>query len=413
MATYKKLHRQARLKVVHGTAQASVRQTLDDYLRQAIAEKLPEILEFEIQEFLGRKRYEHHAEGDAKQYRNGYGKERNLTCGCGRLPVRVPRLRVPYESQIVRRYQRLSDEVRATLPELYAHGLAVGDFSQCLRLLLGDAAPLSETTIVRLKAEWKAEYEKWQKRRLEAEYLYVWVDGVYPKAGPKEEKMALLVVVGLNRRGEKEILAIAEGYRESAESWREVFRSLKKRGVNFLGLVIADGMDGVWKALRDVYPQTKEQRCWVHKMRNVIDKVPRQAEDEVRECLRAMYHARSRKEALQLKAAFAEDYRSRYPKAVASIEEAGARLFSYFDFPKHHWKSIKSTNVIESMFAAVKLRTDAARRIPKRESATYLVFKVLTTVEHRFNRIQAHKLVAETLDRLNPKPQRLKVRKAA
>jgi transposase-like protein len=378
-----------------------------------IAEKLPEILEQELQEYLGRERYEHHPEGAEKEYRNGYGKERSLSCGCGRIPVRVPRLRTPYESQIVRRYQRLSDEVRATLPELYAHGLAVGDFSQCLTLLLGEDAPLSAATIGRLKAEWKAEYEQWQKRPLDAEYLYVWVDGVYPKAGPKDEKMALLVVVGLNRRGEKEILAIAEGYRESVESWREVFRSLKKRGVTFLGMVIADGMDGVWKALRDVYPKSREQRCWVHKMRNVIDKVPAQAEDEIRERLREMYHARSHKEAKALKTHFIRDYQSRFPGAVASLQEAGDRLFSYFDFPRLHWKSIKSTNVIESMFATVKLRTDATRRIPKRESATYLVFKLLTMAERRFNRIQAHKQVAQTLDKLNPKPKKLKVRCAA
>jgi len=410
VATSKKSQRQATLGVV---SSAVARQTLDDFLRQAIVEKLPEILENELQEYLGRKRYEHHLEGSEKQYRNGHGKERNLCCGCGRIPVRVPRLRTSYESQIVRRYQRLSDDVRDTLPELYAHGLAVGDFSQCLTLLLGEDAPLSPATIGRLKAEWKDEYEQWQKRPLEAEYLYVWVDGVYPKAGPKDEKLALLVVVGLNRRGEKEILAIAEGYRESVESWREVFRSLKKRGAKFLGMVIADGMDGVWKALRDVYPQAREQRCWVHKMRNVIDKVPRQAEDEIRERLREIYHARSRREALQFKTSFVRDYQSRFPKAVASLEEAGARLFSYFEFPKQHWKSIKSTNVIESMFATVKLRTDAARRIPKRESATYLVFKLLTMAERRFNRIQAHKLVAHTLDKLNPKPKELKVRRAA
>lgn len=189
--------------------------------------------------------------------------------------------------------------------------------------------------------------------------------------------MALLVVVGLNRRGEKEVLAIAEGYRESAESWREVFRSLKKRGAKFLGMVITDGMDGVRKALRDVYPQAREQRCWVHKMRNIVDKVPRQAEEEIHERLREMYHARSQKEALQLKASFIGDYQARFPKAVASLQEAGARLFSYFEFPKQHWKSIKSTNVIESMFATVKLRTDATRRIPKRESATYIDYNSL------------------------------------
>lgn len=178
-------------------------------------------------------------------------------------------------------------------------------------------------------------------------------------------------------------------------------------------MVIADGMDGVWKALRDVYPQAREQRCWVHKMRNIVDKVPRQAEEEIHERLREMYHARSQKEALQLKASFIGDYQARFPKAVASLQDAGARLFSYFEFPKQHWKSIKSTNVIESMFATVKLRTDATRRIPKRESATYLVFKLLTIAERRCNRIQGHQLVAQTLDKVNPKPEELKVRRAA
>jgi transposase-like protein len=413
MVKYKNQHRKANGKGTTPPAPSPVQQTLDDYIRQAIAEKLPELLEQEVQTYLGRQRYEHHATGAAKHYRNGYGKERCVSCGCGSLVVRVPRLREPYESKIVGRYQRLSDEVRATLPELYAHGLATGDFEQCLHLLLGDEAPLSDATIVRLKAAWKNEYEQWQKRPLEAEYLYVWVDGVYPKAGPKEENLALLVVVGLNRRGDKEILALAEGYRESAESWRDVFRSLKKRGLRWLGLVIADGLDGVWKAVRDVYPQAGQQRCWVHKMRNVLDKVPHLAQEEVREALRAIYDASSRQEALRLKEAFIQQYQSHYPRAVASLQEAGERLFAYFAFPKPHWKSIKSTNVIESMFATVKLRTDAARRIPNRESATCLVFKLLTNAQRRFNRIHGYKLVAETIDRLNMKQSLPRLRRAA
>ncbi len=390
-----------------------VRQTLDEHIRRAIQEKLPELLEEEIQEYLGRQRYEHHPENAPIQYRNGYGKQRTLSSGCGTLRLRVPRLREPYESKIVGRYQRMTDEVRATLPDLYLHGLATGDFDQCLHMLLGQEAPLSDSTIVRLKESWKKEYSEWKGRSLEKEYLYVWIDGIYPKAGPKEDKMALLVAVGLNRRGQKELLALEEGYRESSESWRDLFRDLKKRGVRWIGMTIADGIAGVWKALRDVFPNAREQRCWVHKMRNVVDKVPTHAHDEVHEELRAMYYARNRKEALRLKAEFCQKYRSLYPKAVDSLQEAGERLFTYFDFPRSHWPSIKSTNVIESIFSSVKLRTDAARRIRRRDSATYLVFKLLIVAEGNLNRIAGFRIVARTIETFINQQSRPKVRNAA
>lgn len=396
-----------------GAAIPEVRQTLDDYIRQAIQEKLPELLAEELQEYLGRARYEHHSEGATKQYRNGFGKERCVSSGCGTLSVRVPRLREPYESQIVRRYQRVSEEVRATLPELYLHGLATGDFGQCLHALLGDEAPLSDSTIVRLKETWKQEYQGWKRRPLQRDYLYVWLDGVYPKAGPKDEQMALLVAVGLNRGGQKELLALEEGYRESSESWRDLLRDLKKRGVHWIGLGIADGIDGVWKALRDVFPAARHQRCWIHKMRNVLDKVPTHAEDLIGEELRAMYYAPSRSEALRWKTEFVQKYQSVYPKAVDSLEEAGDRLFTHFDFPKCHWPSIKSTNVIESIFSVVKLRTDAARRIRRRESATHLVFKLLTAAERRWNRIHGYRLVPKTIESLSKQRSTSKVRYAA
>ena len=405
MSKYKKPAPQATRKSSSVEATAEVKLTLDEHLRQAVASKLPELLEAELQEHLGRARYEHHAPGETKKYRNGYGKTRHLHCGLGRLPVRVPRLREEYESKIVGRYQRLSDEMRLLLPELYAHGLATSDFAPCFEQLLGEEAPLSPSTIVRLKADWQEDFKAWQQRALEAEYLYVWVDGVYPKAGPKDEKMALLVAVGVNREGEKRVLAIQEGYRESTESWRELFRDLKKRGVKWIGMVIADGLDCVRKALRDVFPQSRQQRCWVHKMRNVLDKVPQAAEEEVRDDLRAIYNARSRAEALQRKAEFIQKYQKRFPSAVISLEEAGDLLFTYFDFPKKHWKSIKSTNAIESLFASVKLRTDAARRIPSRVSATCLVFKLLTHAQTRFHRINGHKLVAQTIELMRRRPR--------
>jgi putative transposase len=310
----------------------------------------------------------------------------------------VPRLREPWESQIVGRYQRMSEMGRQLLPELYLHGLATGDFGQCLHALLGQEAPLSDSTIVRLKQQWKEEYEQWRDRTLEQEYLFLWVDGVYPKAGPKREDMALLVVVGANRRGVKELLAIEEGYRESKESWRDLLRSLKRRGVRWVGMAIADGTIGFDKALLSVFPQSRFQRCWIHKMRNVLDKVPLHAHDEVHQKLRALYTAKDRKEAIALRAEFVRQYRSLYPKAVASLLEAGDQLFTYYDCPRIYWPSIKSTNVIESAFSSVKLRTDAARRIRRRDSATYLVFKLLLTAERRWCRLRGYRLISQAID---------------
>lgn len=390
-----------------------VQQTLRDLILGHLSEWIPQLVDTEIDEALGRRWYERHPEeAKSKAYRNGFHRERFLTSGVGSIPLRLRRLREPFESQIVRHYQRSTDEIGELLPELYLHGLALGDFEQALRLLLGPQAPLSPATIVRLKREWEEEYLKWKKRQLGKDYLYVWVDGVYPKAGPKDESMAVLVVVGLNRKGQKELLAIEEGYRESYQSWRDVLRDLKKRGVRWIGLTIADGLDGLWKALREVFPLSKRQRCWVHKMRNIVDKVPSHAHDEILAALREIYGAKSRDQALVLKRSFLARYAKLYPKAVESLEEAGDLLFSYFAFPRRHWKSIQSTNVIESLFSAVKLRTDAARRIPKRTSALYLVFKLLTTQEQRLHRIRGYRLVPDVIDQLQT-TQRTKLRKAA
>lgn len=414
MAKYNNSRKKATSKPVAEMPVETVRLSLEEHIRKAFQQKLPELFEEELQEYLGRAWYErHHGPQQEKQYRNGFGKPRTVSSGAGDISLQLPRLRQPWESQIVRRYQRMSDTVRQTLPELYMHGLATGDFGQCLHTLLGQDAPLSDSTIVRLKQEWKQDYEQWRRRNLEQDYLYVWVDGVYPKAGPKEDDMALLVVIGANRRGEKELLALEEGYRESSESWRDLLRSMKRRGVRWIGMSIADGVPGFEKALRDVFPQTKRQRCWVHKMRNVLDKVPLQVHDEVQQKLRAMYNARDRKEALALRAAFIQQYRSLYPKAITSLLEAGERLFTYFDFPQSHWRSIKTTNVIESVFSTVKLRTDAARRIRRRDSATYLVFKLLTTAEKRWHRIRGYRIFPQTIETMKSKSQSPKARIAA
>jgi putative transposase len=205
-------------------------------------------------------------------------------------------------------------------------------------------------------------------------------------------------VIGLNRKGEKELLAIEGGYRESEESWSEVFHDLKRRGLKWIGMMIADGVPGLWNALRDAFPTAQRRRRWVHKMRNILDKVLQTAYDEVLQALREIYHASSEDRALALVKAFVAKYGHRYPKAITCLNESLDVLFSYFHFPQKHWKSIKSTNVIESLFSAVKLRTDAARRIPKRESALYLVFKLLTNQQVRLKKIHGYKLVSQTID---------------
>ena len=384
-------------------ATENIQPSLDHLVLEGARRLIQQALQEEIQIALGRAYYEHHEPDQQKRYRNGYGRQRKVVVGSGSVPLRVPRLREPFESQIVRRYQRMSEQVQHLMPQLYLHGLATGDFRQCFDAFVGPEAPLSSASIVRLKQSWQKDYESWSKRSLEEDYLYVWADGVYPKAGPKSDSMAVLVIVGLNRHGQKEILSLTEGYRESADSWRDVLRDLKRRGVHWIGLMIADGSLGLWNALRDVFPQAKRQRCFLHKMRNILDKVPASKHDEVLQALRDLYYAGSPDEAGRLVSLFRASYGKLYPKAVASLDDVLGELFTYMQFPKQHWPSIKSTNVVESIFASVKLRTNAAKRIPSRESALYLVFKLITTQQQRFRKINAYKLVAETIDQIKLK----------
>lgn len=348
----------------------------------------------------------------AKPYRNGYGKERQITTPVGSLPLTAPRLRISFESKILKRYQRTSSQFDELLPQLYLHGLSTNDFEACFRAILGAQAPLSASSIARMKSQWQQEYQNWLGQPLEEEYLYVWVDAIYPKAGAMDEPLCVLVAVGLNRRGEKKILALHEGYRESYESWKRLFHQLKKRGVTWIGLLIADGIQSVWKAAREVFPLTRRQRCWVHKFRNILDHIPDKMHDEVLEALRAMYHATSKEQADRLVKTFVAKYSTRYPKAVASLEEALPNLFTYLQFPKEHWRSIKTTNPIESIFSPVRKRLKAAGRIALRQSALLLVFQLLNHQQTRLRKINKHKLVAQTIDQLR-KTKKSKYRVAA
>ncbi len=404
MAKYKKLTEST--STIKENLSAGMAGDLDTIAREGARRLLVSALDAEVTEFLGRQRYERTAtegpESSRGGYRNGYGKARRVTLGTGTVAVRAPRVRQsaePFASQVLPAYQRRSKAVQGLIPELYVQGLATGDFEPALRGLLGETAALSPSTVVRLKRQWESEYEAWRKRSLaEHRYAYLWCDGVYPKAGLQGDKTAFLVVLGCNEYGEKEPLAIIEGYRESTESWAAVLRDLKARGLTDPKLFCGDGALGLWGAINEVYPHADHQRCWCHKMRNVLACFPKRLHEDVKRLLRRMYDAETKAESQTLMRQFTETYEREYPRGVECLLKDQEALLTYFSYPKEHWVSLKTTNPIESIFATVKLRTNAARRIRSPRSALYLIFQLIVRAQKCWRRINAPHLVTKVLD---------------
>jgi transposase-like protein len=382
-----------------GDPRKVVTTTLEEIARLGAQRLLAQALEEEVAEFLQRERYERREEGMPVGYRNGYHKPRQIATCAGTIEVRAPRVRdteEPFTSRILPRWRRSSDQVREMIPELYLHGLATGDFEPALRGILGDAAPLSPSSVVRLKQQWEEEYQQWSQRRLDGtRYVYLWADGIYLKAGLGKEKTALLVVIGVNEKGEKELLAMAEGYRESTESWRDVLRDLKQRGLQDPKLVIGDGSLGLWAAVSEVFPEAKQQHCWCHKMTNVLDKLPRPVQPEAKVLLRDIYSAPTREEAEARIEAFKKEFCDRYPAAVGSLERDKDALLVFYDFPQAHWKSIKTTNPIESIFDSVRLRTRATRRMRSARTGLYLVFQIVKRSQSRWHKLDGADLLTK------------------
>ena len=287
-----------------GASSRPMWETLEGMVREKAQEFIQQIMEEEVTELLGREKSERRSTVDsAEGYRNGYGKPRRLAMSSGTITLRRPRVRgveERFESRVLPLFARRTKQLGALLPELYLHGLAEGDFELAMRGLLGEGAPLSKSSIRRLRAGWTAEFEEWRQRRLEGrEVVYVWADGIYVKAGLERDKAALLVVLGAMRDGTKEVLALRSGYRESVESCSEVLRDLKARGIEAPRLLMADGNAAIWGAVRQVWPEAGEQRCWNHKMRNVLDRLPQREQSEAKDLLRAVVYAPSRAEAVE------------------------------------------------------------------------------------------------------------------
>jgi len=368
---------------------------IEALVRRGAKVMLEAALEQEVSEYLERARHQR-SESDLKfrGYRNGHAQERQITIGSGTIKVKAPRVSdVPeqqeqFESQIIKPYQRRSLSLQQVFPKLFIEGLATRDFEPSLRCLMGAEAALSPSTISRLNAGFKAEYEDWTKSSLSSlPIVYVWVDGIYLKAGVADERACLLVVMGADVTGTKHLLAMEEGYRESKQSWLEVLACLKARGLNEPALAVGDGGLGFWAAAGEVWRQTKQQRCWVHKMRNVLDKLPKRERSEAATSLRAVYLSKTREEAKSKVLAVVKSWRGLYDKAAECLLDDLDRVLAYFDFPAEHHKHLRTTNPIESVFASVRLRTGAMKRLRSARSAVYLIFQIVKRQEKSLQRL--------------------------
>ena len=372
---------------------------LEEMARLKIQEFIQDVFNEEIAEFLRRGKSERIKGIDIpRNYRNGKGKPRKLALMNGTITIRRPRLRdvKGFESKILPLFKRRSRELGEMLPELYLHGLANRDFELALRGLLGEGAPLSAASIQRLKGKWQAEYQEWREQDLSGlEVTYQWADGIYVKAGLEKDKAALLVIIGALSNGEKRILACESGYRESKESWMGVLRDLTGRGLKLGRLTVADGHLGIWSALGELHPQGEEQRCWNHKIINVLDAMPKGVRAEAAEYLSKIPYAETKQKCQILRDAFAARYRKDYLKAVEKLLSDWDRMVTFYSFPKDQWVHIRTSNVVESPFSSARLRTDAAKRYKKVENATAMLWKLLQVAEKNFRALNSPHLLTD------------------
>ena len=380
--------------------------SLDELAREGARRMLVAALEAEVADYVARFGEARDERGHAEVVRNGHGRPRKVTLGAGTLEVRAPRVDdrrvVDGEKQTFRRrilppYVRRSPKVAEVLPLLYLHGLSTGDFQPALAGLLGeDAAGLSPTTIARLVKVWEAEYAAFRRRDLaDRDYVYVWADGVHFTIRLEDDRLCTLVVIGARPDGTKEVIAVEDGYRESTESWLTLLRDLTRRGMRAPVVAVADRALGFWAAARDVWPATQGETCWVHRIANVLDKLPTRLQPKAKRALHAMMYAESRAACREELGAFAAEYGAKYPKAVASLTDDQDRLLTHFAFPAEHWGHLRTTNPIESTFATVKLRQRVTKGAGSRTAGLTMAFKLLTMAQQRWRRLNAPHLVAQ------------------
>jgi len=376
--------------------------SLDELARRGAQRMLATALQAEVDEYIQRHGSEQDENNHALVVRNGRSRERTIQCGAGELKIQAPRVHdkrpgFKFSSSILPPYMRKSPRLEEAVPILYLRGLSTGDFGPALSALLGEEAlaGFSPTTVTRLLSIWQDEYKAWRKRSLAGKnYVYLWADGVHFNVRLEADRLACLTLIGVLPDGTKEVVALEDGYRESTESWKTLLRDLKRRGMPAPKLAIADGALGFWAALRDIYPETEEQRCWVHKIANVLDKLPKRLQPRAKSHLHEIMRAERRQTALEELTRFQEEYEAKYPKAVDCLTKDLDTLFTFMDYPDAHWLHLRTTNAIESTFATVKARTRTTKGAGSRDAGLAMAFKLLTQAEKRWRRVNSPHLVA-------------------
>lgn len=370
--------------------------SLDEIIKQGAQKILKVALEAEVANYIQKHHDARDEAGRALVVRNGYAKERTIASGVGEIKVKAPRVHdkragQKFSSAILPAYMRKTPQLEEALPVLYLRGLSTGDFQEALEALLGQEAikGFSATTITRLLKVWQDEYKQWRKRAITGQYAYIWADGVHFNVRLEEDRLACLVVIGVRSDGSKEVLALEDGYRESTHSWLAVLRDLKERGLKAPKLAMADGALGFWGALREVFSSTEEQRCWVHKIANVLDKLPKRLQPRAKSHLHEIMRAPDKATALAELARFGQEYEAKYPKAVTCLQKDKESLFTFMHYPAAHWIHLRTTNAIESSFATVKARTRTTKGAGSREAGLAMAFKLLIMAERRWRKINS------------------------
>ena len=390
------------------------RDVLTDILRQGAQQMLAMAVENEVGEYIGEYQHVRDANGRRLVVRNGHLPARVIQTGIGLVEVEQPRVndkRIDedgqpkrFSSKILPPYLRRTKSIDELIPWLYLRGISTGDFSEALQALLGPQAKgLSGTNVVRLKESWQQEYATWSKRSLaDKHYVYLWADGVHFNIrleDPGNNKQCILVLMGAAQDGRKELIAIAEGYRESAQSWRELLLDVKNRGLSQAArLAIGDGALGFWAALREIYPATREQRCWVHKTANVLNKMPKSIQAKAKAMLHEIWMAETRSQAQKAFGLFISTFQAKYPRAVECLLKDRDVLLTFYDFPAEHWVHLRTTNPIESTFATVRLRTARTKGCGSRATCLTMVFKLAQCAERRWHRLHGKELLGEIIE---------------
>lgn len=397
-------------KVTELKTQEKFEDALTEILRRGARRLLSSAVESEVEEFLLRHQGLKDGVGRRLIVRNGYHEEREVQTGVGSIPVKVPRVRdlrkegddsITFTSSLLPPYLRRTKSMEELIPWLYLKGISTGDFTEALASLVGKDAPgLSASTIARLKESWKDELSDWRKRNLKGKrYVYFWADGVYLPVRLEEEKQCLLVIIGATKEGEKELVGLEDGYRESEQSWREVLLDLKSRGLEKgPELSIGDGSLGFWKALPQVYSESRRQRCWVHKTANVLNNMPKGEQSKAKGRIHEIWMAATKENADKAFDYFLKAYGLKYPKAAECLEKDREELLAFYDFPAEHWKHIRTTNPVESVFSGVKMRTRKTRGSLSRNTALTMAFRLIMSAQGKWQKLNGSNRLAEVVE---------------